>query len=405
VAKVPWAGATEWRGRAHWVVVALCIALSVPTTWVQLLGPFARSGDYGAHLASVVSLQHGHLDVPHPVFHAAVAVLGFLLSNTVATFVVMAVAQVAFGLLVFHLLCDAFEAGLRDGALAARRALAVTAALLISAAICVFTFPHLFLGYVSTATYHNPTIQVLKPLALALFLRLDDDVLARPPARRISSGLLGLALLSAITTLAKPSFSIVALPALMVMVVVYRRSIPLRGALATLAVFGLAAGAVIVWQSLFLFTGGHAGNGIEIRPFEVALMFAPNWHRLVAKLLLSVAFPLSALIFNPRAALADRRLVFSYACFAVSLLYYLLLAEQGGRASHGNFGWGVMTSLVLVFVSTAAMLARRGATARRATLMPWLVLAVHAVSGLVWLTTSWGLLSKLCYNGYNNWCW
>jgi hypothetical protein len=386
--------------------VALCTALSVPTTWVQLFGPTAKGMDYGVHLDLVVRLQHGHLDVPHPVFHVAVAVLGFLLSNTVATFVVIAAAQIAFGLLIFRLLCDAFEVGLHDGARAARRALVVTAALLICAAICVFTFPHLFLGYFSITTYHNPTIQVLKPLALALFLRLHDDVLAQPTARRISPGLLGLAILSAVTTLAKPSFSIIALPALLVMVVVYRRSISLRPALAALAVFGLAVGAVIVWQSLVLFSGDRAGgDGIAFRPFAAISLFEPSWRRFVVKLLLSAAFPLTALICNPRAALADRRIVFSYACFAVSLLYDLLLAETGARATSGNFGWGVLIALVVMFVSTAAMLARRGTAARRATLVPWLVLAAHAVSGLVWLAASCELLSKFCHDGYTNWCW
>jgi hypothetical protein len=393
------------RVRARWVVVALCIALSIPTTAVQLFGRSAGQSDYGVHLAAVERLQHGHLEVSHFLFHGSVAVLGFVLTNPIATLLIIALGQVVLGLAVFRVLCDAFEAGSRTSERAARLALVTTAALLISGPINLLTFRHLYLGYVTTTTYHSPTVQLLKPLALILFLRLHGNVLAEPPEPDTSPRLLNLAILSIVTTLAKPSFTIVVLPALMVMVLVYRRTVPVRRTLATLAVLGASVGAVIVWQLLFLFTGAGGEEGVGIRPLAVALAFAPTPRMLVAKLLLSVAFPAIAFFFNRRAALADRRLVFSYICFLISLLYYLLLAELGPRLYHGNFLWGAMVSLLVVFVSTCAMLARREPTARRATRAPWLILALHAACGLVWLAASNGLLGHLCDDGYGNWCW
>jgi hypothetical protein len=162
---------------------------------------------------------------------------------------------------------------------------------------------------------------------------------------------------------------------------------------------------VVVWQAIFLYAGGGDDSGVGLRPFVVALTFAGSSRLLVLKLLLSVAFPTIAAILNRRAALADRRLVFSYVCFLVSLLYYLLLAELGPRIYHGNFMWGAMVSLFLVFVSTAAMLARQAAAAPRAAAVAWLVLLVHVACGLVWLAAASGMLGHHCDDGYGNWCW
>jgi hypothetical protein len=393
------------RMRMRWVVVALCLAISLPTTAVQLFGPSAEKSDYVVHLAVVDHLQHGHLEVAHFVFHATVAVLGFLLTNSVATLLVIALVHVALGLLVFRILCDAFASGPRSGERAARLALVTTAALLICGPINLASFPRLYLGYISTTPYHSPTIHMLMPLALLLFLRLYNDVLAEDAAARESPGLLNLAILTIVTTMAKPSFSIVVLPAFVLTVLVYRRTVPVRRTLATIAVLGVAVGVVIAWQVLFLFTGRSDDSAVGFRPLVVAMAFEPHRGLLFVKLLLSIAFPVVALVGNWRAALADRRLVFSYSCLVVSLTYYLLLAELGPRLTHGNFLWGVMVSLFLVFVSTSAMLARQRASASLAVRASWLTLLLHVICGLVWLAAANGVLGHLCDDGYANWCW
>lgn len=389
------------RTQARWLVVVFCVVLSVPTTAIQLYGRSAGLSDYHVHLEVVDHLQHGHLEVAHFLFHAPVAGLGFLFGTSVATLLVIALAQVGLGLLVFRLLCDAFERDPRHPERAPGLALATTAALLICAPIDVFTFPRLYFGYVSTTTYHSPTFQLLKPLALALFLRLERDVLsetAGPPR------LLGMVGLSLVSTLAKPSFSVVVLPALIATVLIYRQTGAVRRTFVIVAVLGTTIGVAIVWQMVFLLAAGGDGGGIGFMPLVVASAFEPSHRMLATKLLLSIAFPLVALLCHWRAALADRRLVFSYVCLLVSLLYYLLLAERGPHMNHGNFLWGVMVSLFLVFVSTAAMLAHQS-IARTATRVSWLILLLHVVCGVVWLAATNGLLGAHCNDGYANWCW
>ncbi len=375
---------------------ALCLALSVPMTLVQLYGPRAAVSDYGTHVELAEKLSHGTLEVPHFVFHALVAGLGKLVTLPIATAIVIALFQVAFGLIVYR----AQRAAWRDP----RATFAISTALFVAAPISLFTFPNLFLGYFVTNTWHNPTIQVLKPLALGLYLVILKWLLApreetSPPTVKQWSLLFLLALIS---TLAKPSFSLLLPPALLIYLIIHFRKLDLKRFITGAFVLGVAIAAVLAWEYFFLYGKDPDAQGIAWAPFEVWSGFEPRPLHAALKLALSLLFPLVTVAADWRRALADRELQFSWLCFLTSFACYALLEEVGPRKYHGNFGWGALIGLMLVFFSSARFVARLPADRRRG---PLFALAAHFLCGLIWYAASANLLGTACSDHWGDWCW
>ncbi|HZS40762.1 MAG TPA: hypothetical protein VFF06_28210 [Polyangia bacterium] len=385
--------------------VAFTLLWSVVMTWTQLYGPSRYVGDYPAHLRLIDSLAHGKLEVPHFVFHALAAALGYVLPLRAAVIVVIALAQVGLGAIVYRRLARAWAE--RPGADWAPFLSAT--AILLSGPISVFTFPNLFLGYFVTATYHNPTIQTLKPLALLVFLWMVALMLeprrdgTAPPSWRAWLAFGGTSLLM---TLAKPSFSIIVPPALFLFLALHARSIDWRRFMLGAFVFAISIAAVLTWQYLFLYGSNPNQEGFAWAPLIVARGFEPSLARLAMKWVLSTVFPVSVLLLNWRAAIRDRALVFAWLCFAVSVVYYLVLVERGPRAFHGNFGWGILVTLFLLFFSSEQFLARsRARWSAPAWLIPQLALGAHFACGLVWYAASANWFGGHCFDGKGNWCW
>src|SRR5262249_55713688 len=134
--------------------------------------------------------QTGHFDQPIPqfLFHALViGVSAIVPGDTLlariqtAAWVVGILGELYIGLAIFHLLTPTFSQ--LSTRLRWPIAIALTLTLMLVSAINLFTWSthHLYLGYLTATTYHNPTVTLLKPFALATFLvalRIFSD--ARP---------------------------------------------------------------------------------------------------------------------------------------------------------------------------------------------------------------------------------
>jgi hypothetical protein len=95
--------------------------------------------------------------------------------------------------------------------------------------------------------------------------------------------------------------------------------------------------------------------------------------------LLGVVFPLVVTAFYPRQAVRDPGVALAWAVVAVAVAQYALLSETGGRAFHGNFGWGVVLADQVLFVACCGLVLRQPVGVLRD--LAFLVLGLHAASG------------------------
>lgn len=247
----------------------------------------------------------------------------------------------------------------------------------------------LYLGYIGINVYHNPTIVLLKPLALLSFgyavAALDGTD---------NSGFRSLAAVTLTTVaalVAKPSFTICLLPAL-VLVILSNRNVRQRASWSILA-GGFFTPAIVVLAAQFWMTysdtqapGVYAGkSAVVFAPLAVMHSYS-SW--LFPKLILSLLFPLTLLICNARSVLRDTGLLLAWSSFLAGAAYTYLLAEAGPRMPQGNFTWSAQITLFLLFVCSATFLWRHAPTRPlRGRRICTVLLVLHALSGVLFYVT------------------
>jgi hypothetical protein len=381
----------EIRRRAEIGGAILLVALVTPA-----LAAVGSASDYAVHArlaAELAETGRASLPIPAPLFAWLVAAV-----LRIAPASEPLAAALAIGL-ASHLACYAVLLGrVQAGAASGGRGAAAPHPALQAAAIalCVgLAAPvpfasaaqsNYYLGYIGLATYHNPTIALLRPLAM-LLLASAAAQLESPRSRSLATGV-ALATLASAAALAKPSFSVALLPALAVAVALLPTGSRLPSARLLLLAVALPSAAALGFEYGDGFRAG-GDSGLRLAPFEAFRAGSPG--SLPLKLLLSALFPLGALLCSPRRALADPALRLAWLCAAAGLAIALLLAETGPRAAHGNFVWSAQIGLFVLFAESARWVFARDTRdlGRRRRALCAGLLALHALCGLVWLAIHW----------------
>lgn len=264
-----------------------------------------------------------------------------------------------------------------------RRALAAVLSLAVVVAgpvsLLALADHRLYLGYIVTSTLHNPTTILARPLALLAFIAVVPMLDGRPSqsGRRQAAA----AAVLVLSTLAKPSFTLCLLPALVGVALAHRRRLGAPAMFRLAAVLGLC-GSVMVWQQRFAFTQETGkGGGIAFSPLEVVSSQADH---IALRLVLSLLFPLVVMLVWWREVWADTWMQVAWASFGFGAAAFYLLIETGLRAGDGNFGWSAQLTLFVLFVVSARFVVRQGAQgARTKQVLPLLVLGAHAAAGMV----------------------
>jgi hypothetical protein len=330
-------------------------------------------------------LATGRIETPHFIFPLLLAGLGSLLRwlpgitwNWTTAGIALALAFMS---LEAVLLTRAFRARLGGRLTTASFAIAASAALalMLVTPITVYSWQRhdLYWGYIGINVYHSPTMFLLKPLALWTWLRLADLVEGRPHGWREVTGL---ALGVALSTLAKPSYTIALLPGLAGFAAWERR----RELLPALAVgVALPATAILLWQ--FRFTYSAEASGIQWAPFRV---MGGSPLGVAGRLAFSVAFPAAFAVLYWKQARGRATLRLAWLVFAAGAALSYLVAEKGPRAAHGNFLWSGQAALFLLFVASALVLleeARRQPKLNARLAVCLTVFGLHLVSGVLFL--------------------
>jgi len=334
-------------------VILITIAVSLPVISANIYSP-DKVSDYKDHILFARDLLNGNEIPPHILAHAmlqGLTILGYRLlqiSLENVTLVIMLSANLATSGLIF--------AHLRGNSPTSSPWLAVAAAacMLVASPIALFFFQDqkFYLGYIGIISYHNPTIILLRPLALLNFLLIPAIISSRPAQ---PSFIVGAFVTSALAAAVKPSLAICVLPVLALAILwSLINKQPVQWGLLIFG-FVLPTAGILGWQ--YGTTYGTEDSRIIWAPLEVMHTYAASG--LLPRFLLSIWFPLLTLVLFAREVRGSSELVFAWLVFLAGSAYTYLLAESGLRFIHGNFGWSGEIGLFLLFIATLSFLVKQ----------------------------------------------
>ncbi|MEO8392562.1 MAG: hypothetical protein ABI700_06185 [Chloroflexota bacterium] len=313
---------------------------------------FNLGADYAMHIEFARDiLQHGYFIDTHVMFQFLIIglTLVFPISFELASWIVILVFQLSTLLIIYALIRRAVGGDhWRSWGTASVTALAL---LLVTPITLITLYKHnLYYGYIGINVFHNPTIFLLKPFALVLFV--FTIVLLKSTARlNVRTLIVGITLVL-LSMFAKPNYVLVLLPALLV-VVAYRFYRGHRQGMS--AVIGALIVPMTVLLAAVYFLQYHlienTGGGIVFAPLSI-YMFDQALTLLPIKFILSTLFPLIVTLLYHRKAFKDLRLRLAWLVFFAGAAQMFLLAESG-RLSDGNFWWSAQIGLFVLFVVAA----------------------------------------------------
>jgi hypothetical protein len=386
----------SWRGHVLpiLVLILLTAAVSAPVYYYRILTP--TENDYGTHILFTQKMLERQLPptfiLAHPLLELIIGFLYWagrgLIGLWETAVLVQVLAQVAAALVLYAWIGQ--PGGSRSGAWRYVRVFFALTLTLVGPVILLAPLDgRFYFGYIGLASYHNPTVHLLRPLALVSFI-LAVRVFQRP-----SPGWM-VALSAAIVVaaaLVKPNYAMTILPALAGLTAWFlfkKRAIDWR-----LLIWGQVIPALlsIAFATVLIYFVPDADKaGLTIAPFAVELGFSSF---LAPKFLLSILFPLGAALlfwhagrqFRGGGMSGDAGMLLAWAAFSAGVVQLYLLAETGERFFHGNFRWGAQITLFILFAATVRFLFQRAAAAELPSVRRWLLLglyAAHLAGGLAY---------------------
>lgn len=155
-----------------------------------------------------------------------------------------------------------------------------------------------------------------------------------------------------LTTITKPSFTMVVVPVMGVIFLVQLirskgRSFPYAFAL---CVTMIPTGLDLLYQ----FFGVFSGTNVMGEETGIGFAFAKVWSNYSSNIPLSIlmgmAFPIGVLVLNTKAFLNNGSYRFAWYVYLMATAMFLCLYEKGFRMLHANFSWGYMHGMFFVFL-------------------------------------------------------
>jgi hypothetical protein len=359
--------------------IAVAVLFSIPFYRSLVLnGP---GSDFRLHLEYAKDIRKlTDITSPHFGFQLGVLALSWLRLPIIAAGVLLVAAS--YGAMAVMIIAEMQQRVSNKAGLVA--CLTVAVAALIASQIHLLTVwrPNLYFGYFNPISYHNPSQQLMKLAALAVWFLYVKNFLQY---RKHSSCYLdaSIALLSVTSAVCKPSFLIAFLPCAglrsLLDLFAGRWVQVLRYILAVVAPSIL----ILLWQMWFAY-GDTTGSGIAVQPFAIF----PFSMELLVKGALSLAFPIYVgVTFRNKLSLSSP-LVWAYIFLIVALTYTLLLVETGPRLTAGNFAWSLQFGVFLVYVESAILFFQNMNLRTAQSWVGLVIFGLHVVCGLIMYTAA-----------------
>ena len=354
--------------------------------------PYCRFFSDLPHHLDLARLGLGSAPVQsHPGLHYATSILHGLTGVSIeySAVLILSLCATVTALLVYRIMSNSLR---KDGYGEVGLIVMTGLTLTLSAIYVPFFNEDLYLGQGSANIWHNPTMTMMKPLSFAAFL-LALAAFHRATIRKSWPWCLAAGLVLAASVVAKPSFAMVFVPALLIFGLLKRKThylvkaaLVIAPSLPLLTVQYLAGFGVAAAQNGA--TASQLTQGGDSVVFDFLGVWSSYTPSVPVSLLLGLAFPLAVLGFRFRAALKNPALAMSWLMTLCGGLQFALLAETRRRA-HGNFSWSYSIALSFLFVySTIEYLKwlrpgqQRSLSENIALTTTSLLLSLHVVSGL-----------------------
>lgn len=377
-----WAPASQLRLLAVFTIVIWAIP------FVHLIA--MQEVNTVAHVAFAREMSEtGVLFPGHFLFHLSTIAIRSL--APVSWDVANVMTLLAYRLLLARIVWSLVRRAIRSRDLVSDGALSIvlTISLLFARAVSFLTWPtgNYYLGYSVPNIYVSHTLVVLQPLALLSFLAVIR-VFCTGATVWNARDLVGLANLSLFSVLARPSYALVLVPALVVL-------LSWRGHLPSIAITAKNGGFIawrwpqshtplailvvsviiptvvaITWVYLSTYLvvqqeAANTGTGISVAPLRVMLFLQTTFGSpdaaipwLVLKLLLSLLFPLAVAGAYFSTVRADPRFVLAWLQMGVGCLFTYFLAESPNFRP-ANYTWSGQIAISVLFVISALLLFER----------------------------------------------
>lgn len=299
-----------------------------------------------------VHLEAGKLPMP-PLYYATVRFLDLIQPLGPHLGAVIALGAAAF--LKFELL----RAPLLIATNRALIAAATTWGLLLAAPLWIGTGDgNWYLGTLSTAVVQNSTTLFVLPAAIWLH-QLSAGYLLTGSTR----ALMLMMLAGLLVVLSKPSYLFAQLPALALVLVLERGRLRSFAPSLLMYMTAMGAGILLLYAAIYsygqldtLIYGSAERARVVIAPMQVwrGWTSTPGLHALVS-------LPFVGLFFlrDPDSLRRSLSLRFSTWVFVVAVVIFVLFAETGVRALHGNFYWQIPIALLLLHFTMLVDLAEQ----------------------------------------------
>jgi len=344
--------------------IALLMVLETAfiTPVVRGVIPLQFFSDYQPHIAFAWKLDITHrLQTPDFLYELLVVIAHDLVRTVgydVDALIVTVVAYVALAIVVYAFIRRHLGTPRTYRATAGYVGLTLSLLLVNQVFLFDWTERHLYLGYVAITVYHNPTVALLKPLAVLLFIG-TVGVVEGGQSSPSPGFVVWLGTLTVVSTLAKPSYVICLLPALCLLIG-YRflRRRPVAWGAFVLGIVA-PAGLTLGWQFLFTYrTADSLGKGRSSIVFAPLAVYHLYSGALLPKFILSILFPTAVYVLYFRRARQDMPLNLCWLAFGFGAFYSYFLAESGQRMTNANFFWSGQITLFILFVVSTVFLLR-----------------------------------------------
>jgi hypothetical protein len=327
------------------VTVLITAAVFSPVYFHRIADPVDT--DYGSHIYFTQLMLDGQgldpLNLAHPIIQfilAGMHIASFHILSLYSSLMVLQVLVQIITVLILYLWFGPSEQKnwdwLRAGA-------AISVTLVAPVMLLAFSDGLFYYGYIGLANYHNPTIHLLKPVALLSFMYAIRAI----SGERFQWGSIILsALWITLSTWIKPNYALSILPALGMLIglrLLQRKFFDWK---ILILGFYLPALCSLTAQWLIAYYWGDPGEGIVFAPFSVEGAFSQH---LAIKLILSIIFPLAVLVIARKKLWTDPGFLVGWVGFVVGVVQVYFLAEGGERMLHGNFRWSGQIMLFLLF--------------------------------------------------------
>lgn len=376
--------------------------------------------DYAGHVYTYIPLLEGSsgvdgwMAVPYFLWHMCVILLGRF--TPIPLEAAAAFASCFFTVFSFYVLYWMFDriAAYHELTCSEGTKSFFAFALCIVQPIYMYWFDALsqYLGQFSINPMHNPTHMCVKPFSL-LCLCFTYDILEsfhKPEHKGMFVDMTGkpykayamLAVTLFLSCMAKPTFAEMFIPTVgFLMLCEWIKRICIRNHVAavyfqkclTMFLISVPSLLYILLQFLayFIWGGSYGADGeglIITRWMQVWQLFSEN---VAASMLLGMLFPFFILLINAGWFVKDTLGCLALTGYVVGLLECALLAEGGGKITHGDFLWPMMSGMTLLWVVSTmrffVLQYKQNLTKKQQICIQigWIFLFVHMVFGIVYL--------------------